>query len=164
MVIVILLVGSILHQGRRYDGYAKPPFNFEETVLSSTDTTTEADTNGDSNENKITDVDTSSTTASSTTNNNTTPLSLGFEPGDVIGCFILIDSYHAVNNEIRFYKNGVDLGTAFCNAKNVVDAFPNETVTSSSSTSNSNAHLVPHAVYYPAISLYKRVSDLCSSY
>ena len=152
MVIVILLVGSILHQGRRYDGYAKTPFNFEETVLSSTD------------ENKITDVDTSSTTASSTTNNNTTPLSLGFEPGDVIGCFILIDSYHAVNNEIRFYKNGVDLGTAFCNAKNVVDAFPNETVTSSSSTSNSNAHLVPHAVYYPAISLYKRVSDLCSSY
>jgi hypothetical protein len=36
-----------------------------------------------------------------------------FNIGDVIGCHICIDRYDSSNSEMRFFKNGIDQGTAF---------------------------------------------------
>lgn len=62
--------------------------------------------------------------------------SKGFGPGDIVGCFIHLDEFIPENNHIRFFVNGVDLGVAFDNKKEVT---------------------IPSAVYYPALSFYKRV-------
>lgn len=55
-----------------------------------------------------------------------------YGPGDVIGCYIQL-SYNIAENEIRFFKNGVPLGAAY-----------------------TGAEVLP-GVYFPAISVYKKV-------
>jgi hypothetical protein len=36
-----------------------------------------------------------------------------FGEGDIIGCFLRLDDYDPDNNEMRFYKNGIDMGPAY---------------------------------------------------
>jgi len=60
--------------------------------------------------------------------------STSFGPGDIIGCYINIDSYDPTKNEIRFYLNGIDQGIAF----------PYDDVVPPP----------PDGIYYPAISLF----------
>ena len=74
-------------------------------------------------------------------------------PGDVVGCYIHLDEYVPMNNHIRYYKNGVDLGVAFTNNK--ANSFY-----SKCQVTPTNALEIPPAVYYPAVSLYQKVSHL----
>jgi hypothetical protein len=55
-----------------------------------------------------------------------------YSEGDIIGCFLRLDDFDPRNNEMRFYKNGVDLGPAYVGTE-----------------------ILP-AVYMPAISLFMR--------
>ena len=76
--------------------------------------------------------------------------SVHFVQGDIIGCYIQLDEYNPLNNHIRYYKNGIDLGIAFTNNKTIsyyskCQVIPN------------NQFEIPSAVYYPAISLYQKV-------
>lgn len=57
-----------------------------------------------------------------------------FAEGDIIGCFLNLDTSRPEDNEIRFFKNGVDQGQAY---------FGKE---------------IPLGVYFPAVSLYGGVS------
>ena len=54
-----------------------------------------------------------------------------FGVGDIIGCCIYLDDTQA-NNQIRFFKNGIDQGVAYNGAE------------------------IPLGIYYPAISLYSK--------
>ncbi len=57
-----------------------------------------------------------------------------FQTGDVVGCFIRLNEVDPSENEIRFFKNGVDQGIAYSGVKEI-----------------------PICVYFPAISLYGTV-------
>lgn len=56
-----------------------------------------------------------------------------FGVGDIIGSYIKLDSTNSENNEIRFFKNGIDQGIAFKGAE------------------------IASGVYTPAISLFMKV-------
>jgi Set1/Ash2 histone methyltransferase complex subunit ASH2 len=56
-----------------------------------------------------------------------------FQAGDVVGCHIALFEDPSLN-KISFYKNGVDQGVAFSGAE------------------------IPSGVYFPAVSLYMKVS------
>ena len=58
-----------------------------------------------------------------------------FGPGDVIGCYLFLDDQNPLTNQMRFFKNGKDQGIAFSGKE------------------------LPSGVYFPAISLYMKVSD-----
>ena len=58
-----------------------------------------------------------------------------FQTGDIIGCYLKIDEYSPENSEMRFFKNGVDLGIAYCGKRDI-----------------------PTGVYFPSISLFGTVS------
>jgi hypothetical protein len=60
-----------------------------------------------------------------------------FGPGDIIGCYLFLDDQNPLTNQIRFFKNGKDQGIAY------------------------NGKELPSGVYFPAISLYMKVSDCC---
>ena len=90
---------------------------------------------------------------------------VGFGPGDIVGCYIHLHDYDASGNYIRYYKNGVDLGVAFANTVDgelsTSKCYPLSTSTTTGTTSNSSSnsgHLIPSAIYYPAISLYRQVT------
>jgi hypothetical protein len=53
--------------------------------------------------------------------------------GDIIGCFLHIDDQDPVNNQMRFFKNGIDQGIAFQGLE------------------------IESGIYFPAISLYMQV-------
>lgn len=59
-----------------------------------------------------------------------------YGPGDIIGCYINLDDNNELN-KIIFYKNGVDQGVAYSGEE------------------------IPPGVYFPAISVYMRVRNLC---
>ena len=59
-----------------------------------------------------------------------------YGPGDIIGCFLHLDDQDPENNQMRFFKNGVDQGIAF------------------------QGREIENGVYFPAVSLYKQVT-LC---
>lgn len=82
---------------------------------------------------------------------------VGFGRGDIIGCYIHLNDCDVSENHIRFYKNGVELGVAFTN--NVNHENTNKYPLSATSNSNNNHYngcLIPSAIYYPAISLYRQ--------
>lgn len=58
-----------------------------------------------------------------------------FGTGDVIGCYLFLDDQSPLTNQMRFFKNGKDQGIAFSGKE------------------------LPSGVYFPAISLYMKVSD-----
>jgi hypothetical protein len=53
-----------------------------------------------------------------------------FEEGDIIGCYMNLESARPDRNDIRFFKNGVDQGQAYTGKE------------------------IPLGVYFPAVSLY----------
>ena len=53
-----------------------------------------------------------------------------YGPGDIIGCFLNLDIEENENNQMRFFKNGIDQGVAYRGAE------------------------IPKGVYFPAVSLY----------
>lgn len=63
-----------------------------------------------------------------------------FGAGDCIGCFIRLDSKEPDLNEMRFFKNGVDLGVAYAGRE------------------------IPSSVYFPAVSLYMKVIHTMTIY
>jgi hypothetical protein len=58
-----------------------------------------------------------------------------YSVGDIIGCFLNLDTDNIDNNQIRFFKNGKDQGIAYKGGKDI-----------------------PLGVYFPAISLYMQSS------
>lgn len=128
------IVGSLVHGSSRFDGY---------DVVDVADRPVPVDATG---------TNSGSSQVPTITRNS------GFGPGDIVGCYIHLDAHNALNNHIRYYKNGVDLGLAFCNVANddTDRSFPNSAPLSSSRADFTHAQLPP-AVYYPAISLYKKV-------
>ena len=54
-----------------------------------------------------------------------------FGPGDIIGCYVSLDIDDSNKNEMRFFKNGKDQGTAFKGKE------------------------IPPGVYFPAVSIFK---------
>jgi hypothetical protein len=58
----------------------------------------------------------------------------GFGAGDVIGCYLFLDDQNPTANQLRFFKNGKDQGIAYSGKE------------------------LPSGVYFPAISLYMKVS------
>lgn len=59
---------------------------------------------------------------------------LSFGPGDIIGCYLFLDDQNPLTNQMRFFKNGKDQGIAY------------------------NGKDLPSGVYFPAVSLYMKVS------
>jgi hypothetical protein len=55
--------------------------------------------------------------------------------GDIVGCYIYLNDMDPESNEIRFFRNGKDQGVAYSGSE------------------------LPPGVYFPAISLYMKVSD-----
>jgi hypothetical protein len=137
------IAGSLVHESRRFDGYSAGAE--ADTCPKPSAAPTEA------GEPVVRDEEPDTPTA----------VPCGFGPGDIVGCYIHLDDHNALNNHIRFYRNGVDLGLAFCNVVNddTALAYPNSAPLSSSRADFSTAQLPP-AVYYPAISLYKKVSSV----
>ena len=58
----------------------------------------------------------------------------GFGPGDIIGSYLFLDDQNPTANQMRFFKNGKDQGIAYSGKE------------------------LPSGVYFPAISLYMKVS------
>jgi len=59
-----------------------------------------------------------------------------YSAGDVIGCFIRLDLANSDANEIRFFKNGRDLGAAYAGS------------------------VVTSGLYFPAVSIFNQVCML----
>ena len=60
---------------------------------------------------------------------------LSFGPGDIIGCYLFLDDQNPMTNQMRFFKNGKDQGIAYSGKD------------------------LPSGVYFPAVSLYMKVSE-----
>lgn len=54
--------------------------------------------------------------------------------GDIIGCFLHLDDQEPANNQMRFFKNGVDQGIAY------------------------QGESIASGMYFPAVSLYMRAA------
>ena len=61
-----------------------------------------------------------------------------FGSGDVIGCYLFLDDQNPLTNQMRFFKNGKDQGIAYSGKE------------------------LPSGVYFPALSLYMKVSTYVS--
>lgn len=149
-----------MHGSKRFDGYGK------------CDATTEPLASGESINSSSSGSSSSSNSGSAVTNTTgtaSTPTAgagaggsippRGFVPGDVMGCFLHLDEVNVLNNHVRYYRNGVDMGVAFCNVKGGSSTcFPHDptVATGSGSCKSDLGAQLPSAVYYPAVSLYMK--------
>ena len=62
-----------------------------------------------------------------------------YSTGDVIGCYLSLDSDNSTMNKMVFFKNGMDQGVAYSGKE------------------------IPPGVYFPAVSLYMKVTDIVQS-